>query len=292
MDLLQTVRKEGSRGGRADFKWDDVKDDKHRENYLGHSLMAPVGRWQKGRDLTWYSKSKGDGNDEDLAAARAAELAAVKRAEEDAMAAALGLPVPRRGPSNPNLAPLGERDVKKVLQHASAPAGEDDGGEHGGRGLGYGHYDGMKGAEGERETLAGVGLGGGDAAAKKERRRIHGRRSRSRSRDVERKAKRSDRDRDRDRRRDRDLARDRDRSRTRRYERYYGDRSHSRDRDYRSRRNRSRSRNRDGERRPRERDARFDRSPSADRRKDRYSRRPRDSYDAPRSRSPRERRYR
>jgi hypothetical protein len=30
------------------FDWKDVKEDKHRENYLGHSLMAPVGRWQKG----------------------------------------------------------------------------------------------------------------------------------------------------------------------------------------------------------------------------------------------------
>ena len=27
-------------GGRANFKWEDVKDDVHRENYLGHSLMA------------------------------------------------------------------------------------------------------------------------------------------------------------------------------------------------------------------------------------------------------------
>ena len=27
-------------GGRADFKWSDVQGDQHRENYLGHSLMA------------------------------------------------------------------------------------------------------------------------------------------------------------------------------------------------------------------------------------------------------------
>ena len=27
-------------GGRAEFKWEDVKSDQHRENYLGHSLMA------------------------------------------------------------------------------------------------------------------------------------------------------------------------------------------------------------------------------------------------------------
>jgi hypothetical protein len=33
----------------TEFKWDDVKVDKYRENYLGHSVKAPVGRWQKGK---------------------------------------------------------------------------------------------------------------------------------------------------------------------------------------------------------------------------------------------------
>ncbi|QIX02502.1 hypothetical protein AMS68_008019 [Peltaster fructicola] len=108
MDLLQTVRKEGSRGG-VDFKWDDVRSSQHRENYLGHSLMAPVGRWQKGKDLNWYAKAEdAEKTPEDLAAdeqqRRKEELRKVKEAEEDAMARALGLPVPDR---SANTEPLG-----------------------------------------------------------------------------------------------------------------------------------------------------------------------------------------
>jgi len=39
MDLLSTVRKQGSRGG-VDFKWDDVKGSSHRENYLGQKPQS------------------------------------------------------------------------------------------------------------------------------------------------------------------------------------------------------------------------------------------------------------
>ncbi|XP_064455173.1 multiple myeloma tumor-associated protein 2-like [Ornithodoros turicata] len=87
----------GTRGGADQFNWDDVKEDKYRENYLGHSLKAPVGRWQKGKDLTWYAKEPGSGagskGEDKIAAARsakAAQLQALKKAEEEAMLNALG----------------------------------------------------------------------------------------------------------------------------------------------------------------------------------------------------------
>jgi len=39
----------GTRGGRGEFSWENVKSDKDREYYLGHSVKALAGRWQKGK---------------------------------------------------------------------------------------------------------------------------------------------------------------------------------------------------------------------------------------------------
>ncbi|EAU85657.2 hypothetical protein CC1G_10929 [Coprinopsis cinerea okayama7 len=75
----------GTRGGQAEFKWSDVSADKDRENYLGHSINAPTGRWQKNKDIHWYNREKQQTEDE-----RQAEIQKVKQLEAEAIAAALG----------------------------------------------------------------------------------------------------------------------------------------------------------------------------------------------------------
>ncbi|XJO78189.1 hypothetical protein BDV3_002670 [Batrachochytrium dendrobatidis] len=78
--------REGNRGGQGLFKWDDVKDDKHRENYLGNSVKASVGRWQNNKALDWYSRN----SDPNSAEVQQSELAEIKRLEEEALTEALG----------------------------------------------------------------------------------------------------------------------------------------------------------------------------------------------------------
>ncbi|KAL6535526.1 hypothetical protein OROMI_026900 [Orobanche minor] len=77
----------GVRGGRDQFSWDDVKVDKHRENFLGHSVKVPVGRWQKeNRDKKTLSA--------EMDAAKE-EIKRIKEEEDQAMREALGL-APKR----------------------------------------------------------------------------------------------------------------------------------------------------------------------------------------------------
>ncbi|KAI0046007.1 hypothetical protein FA95DRAFT_1494746 [Auriscalpium vulgare] len=75
----------GTRGGQAEFKWSDVSADKDRENYLGHSINAPTGRWQKNKDIHWYNRDQAEQD----AAERAEEIRKIKEAEAEALSVAL-----------------------------------------------------------------------------------------------------------------------------------------------------------------------------------------------------------
>lgn len=118
MDLLSTVRKTGSRGG-VNFSWEEVATSAHRENYLGHSLKAPVGRWAKGRDLNWYAKAdstaanSGETDQERDTRERQEEIRKIKEAEEDAISRALGLPIAPRNVTGANAIEVDESKIHK-----------------------------------------------------------------------------------------------------------------------------------------------------------------------------------
>ncbi|GIL88512.1 hypothetical protein Vretifemale_16487 [Volvox reticuliferus] len=85
MSLYNGPPRPGARGGRDQFSWDNVKADKDREYYLGHSVKALAGRWQKGRDVYWYTREKSAQDSiQD-------EIQAVKKREEELMMEAMGL---------------------------------------------------------------------------------------------------------------------------------------------------------------------------------------------------------
>ncbi|KAL8662142.1 MAG: hypothetical protein Q9202_004965 [Teloschistes flavicans] len=121
----------GMVGGRDAFKWEDVKDDQHRENYLGHSLMARKASLTKNKDLSWYAKGDTSQAATDAANARAEEIRRIKEAENDALSEALGFPVQPRLRDN-QLA--GQKEVDKALKETA------DGDEEGGKGVGFGTF--------------------------------------------------------------------------------------------------------------------------------------------------------
>lgn len=231
--------------------------------------MAPVGRWQKNKDLSWYAKNDNSPAALSAAEARKEEIRKIKEAEQDALSKALGYePVDRSG-VNANQTPLGQKEVEKAIKETAE--GDE---ESGAKGIGFGGFVGAGSLKvQEKETLDGVGLEAPGVEAPRERRgegdskRRERRRSRSRDRSRDKRHRRHTYDdgishwRDRSRKRSpprtRDESSDRHhrlpyrRERSRSYERRRGDdrpargprersyspdprkrRRHSRDRDY------------------------------------------------------------
>ena len=81
----------GTRGGRDQFSWEDVKKDQHRENYIGASVKGRVGRWQNQKDPDWWTRRSAGGGGGDTIAEARAEADAVRAREEALMDEALGL---------------------------------------------------------------------------------------------------------------------------------------------------------------------------------------------------------
>lgn len=80
------VYRGGTRGGKDQFSWEQVKNAPDKTYYLGSSVKAVAGRWQEGKDVFWYTKAKG-GSGQDVED----EIKAVKEREEALMRQALGL---------------------------------------------------------------------------------------------------------------------------------------------------------------------------------------------------------
>jgi hypothetical protein len=242
--------------------------------------MAPVGRWQKGKDLNWYAKAESTTNDQETAEEKRArerkeEIRRIKEAEEDALARALGLPVAQRGNgTGANNVEVGE--LKRVIKETEE--GDDDI-EEMGKGTGFSDFVGKtEGAEllelNAEEQKGGLMRQGRDSG-----RLDRGRDNRDRhegGRDKKRQRSRS-RDRERDRERRHRKARYRSRSRERehqgrkRNDSPRRDRSHSPGSRHRIERNqRTDTRSRRSKYRSPDREHRRDRSRSPDTRHRRY----------------------
>ncbi|KAJ3272973.1 hypothetical protein HDV01_004879 [Terramyces sp. JEL0728] len=98
--------REGNRGGLGLFRWDNIKEDKHREIYLGNTVKCAVGRWQKNKNLNWFNEQKVAGESQ----VELDEIAEIKRKETEAMMEALGM-------KKSEDAVINQQDMSKIVKN-------------------------------------------------------------------------------------------------------------------------------------------------------------------------------
>lgn len=143
----------GSRGGRDQFNWESVKGDKDREFYIGHSVKASVGRWQKGKDILWYTRAKANNGNTLMD-----ERQAVKEREEDLMLEALGIKKKVRKQVGPN-GKLEGYELEELLRKGSGEYGAQQNMEDEDKVKGLGFKSGNFGGVAVQEVLEGVNEG-------------------------------------------------------------------------------------------------------------------------------------
>uniref|UniRef100_A0A7S3VK53 Multiple myeloma tumor-associated protein 2-like N-terminal domain-containing protein n=1 Tax=Dunaliella tertiolecta TaxID=3047 RepID=A0A7S3VK53_DUNTE len=156
MSLHNGPIRPGARGGRGEFSWDKVRGDQDASYYIGHSVKALSGRWQKGKDVYWYTREKSG-----QAVSVEEERRAVKQREEELMLEALGLK-PKSLPTEHK--PMDQKELDAIIKK-NAPE-KEEGAEQGAiKGLGFAPGASVGGGVAVHAKLEGVGVGPSDGAA-------------------------------------------------------------------------------------------------------------------------------
>lgn len=79
----------GARGGRDQFSWDQVKEDKQRLNYLGSSIHGVPDKFKKGPETFWYAKETKSIPEKRTDEVKS-EIMSIKEKEKQMMEALLG----------------------------------------------------------------------------------------------------------------------------------------------------------------------------------------------------------